>query len=332
VNVLITSASRKVALVRSFQQAFTKYGGEVIAVDASPLAAALYSADEYALVPRSDSPDFLDAMLELCTRKHIGLIVPTRDEELPLFARYRPTFAEQGVTVLVAAPEVIERCQDKRQFQEFCRAHGFNTPAPVDWATPGPEPLALFIKPRRGKGSAHAQRVDSLSALEALSSHADELVLQRFVAAPEYTVDLFSDFAGRVISVVPRERMLVVGGESFIARTVRIPEISEQSIKLAQALGLVGHNAIQCFFDGKLVQFIEVNARYGGGANLGFAAGANTPAFLADLLHGAELEPQIGAYQEDLVMLRFTDDVFLHQARGESMIVEKGWVELEGRK
>ena len=45
-NVLVTSASRKVGLVRAFKRATAAVGdGRVVAVDISPLAAALYEAD-----------------------------------------------------------------------------------------------------------------------------------------------------------------------------------------------------------------------------------------------------------------------------------------------
>ena len=83
-NVLITSASRKVSLVRSFQAALKRRGGgNVIAVDISSFAPALYFADQHFLVPRSTEPRFIPELLRLCKQERVGLLVPTQLLELP---------------------------------------------------------------------------------------------------------------------------------------------------------------------------------------------------------------------------------------------------------
>jgi hypothetical protein len=58
------------------------------------------------------------------------------------------------------------------------------------------------------------------------------------------------------------------------------------------------------------VKFIEVNPRFGGGAHLGFAAGAPTPLFLVKLLKGEILKPRIGKFKDNYFMLRYTEDMF----------------------
>ena len=124
-NVLITSASRKVLLVRSFKDAIRRLGsGRVIGADISPLAAALYEADDARIIPRSDDPAFVEALLRLCEAEGIGLVVPTRDEELPVLARERERFAAAGTVVLVSAPDAVETCRDKARFVAAV-AHGW---------------------------------------------------------------------------------------------------------------------------------------------------------------------------------------------------------------
>ena len=128
-NVLITSASRKVGLVRAFQSALARRGGGlVVAVDTSPLAPALYLADRHFLVPPSTDPHFVDHIVELCHHESIGLIVPTRDEELPIFAAARSRLEQRGRRVLVPSSETVRICQDKLAFVEICRAHQLETP------------------------------------------------------------------------------------------------------------------------------------------------------------------------------------------------------------
>jgi len=312
-NVLITSASRKVSLVRAFQKALAgEGGGKVIAVDTSPYAAALYVADDHYLVPPSREPEFLGALLTLCRQHDISLIVPTRDEELPLFAENKGRFTSAGVSVTVPDPDAVRACQDKREFVDFCRANGFSTPATYA-RTDVPEKFPLFVKPRRGKGGQQATRVDSGDELALFLRRMPDAIIQEFVQAPEYTIDLFADFSTTVISVVPRERIRVVAGESFVSRTRKDPLLIQEAVRLSTALRLTGHNTIQCFYEDPLVRFIEVNPRFGGGANLGFAAGAPTPRFLVKLLKGERVEPRIGVFKDRYTMLRYTEDLFLDE-------------------
>ena len=145
-------------------------------------------------------------------------------------------------------------------------------------------------------------------------------IIQELCKNKEYTIDLFADFEGNIISVVPRQRMLTFSGETFIGKTYSNKILIDQSIELAKALKLIGHNTIQCFFDGdKKTKFIEVNPRYGGGANLGFEAGANTPLFLIQLIEGKKVKSEIGKFKNSFIMLRYTEDFFLDEKTTKSV-------------
>jgi carbamoyl-phosphate synthase large subunit len=112
-----------------------------------------------------------------------------------------------------------------------------------------------------------------------------------------------------------------VAGESYTGRTLNNKRLINSAVHLAEKLGLIGHNTLQCFFNGKAVKYIEVNPRFGGGANLGFHSGANTPEMLVKLCLGETLQPQIGKFEDDLVMLRYTRDTFFKvQRRGKKHI------------
>jgi len=316
-NVLITSASRKVGLVRAFGRAAAAVGGQVIAADVSPLAPALYEADRAEIVPRSDAPGFVDAILDLCERAGVGLLVPTRDEELPVFARARETFAGRGIMVLVPEPDVVEVCQDKATFATACAAAGLETPRVV--TDPTTADLPLFIRPRIGKGGQGARAVRSVAALAAAREDLGASAFaQELVESPEFTVDLFVDPRDRTpISCVARERLLVVAGESYLARTVRDDRLRDDTVRLAAALRLTGHVTVQAFRRDDRTLFIEVNPRYGGGANLGFAAGMSTPEFALRIALGETVEARLDDHEVGLVMMRYTEDRF---ARDEDLL------------
>jgi len=312
VNILITSASRKVGLVRALQSALARHGGgRVIAVDTSPFSAALYVADRYHLVHPSTEPTFLPQLAQLCKREQVDVVIPTRDEELPIFAAVHARWQQDGIRVIVPAAETVRICQDKLAFLEFCRAHQFETPRTYRQDEWRKAKFPVFVKPRFGKGTQGARRVNNEAELHEAVRDPSNWLIQEFVSSPEYTIDLFADFGGRVLSAVPRLRQLIVAGESYVSRTFAESQLIEASTRLATELRLVGPNTIQCFWDGGQAMFTEVNPRFGGAAALGIAAGADTPAMLLRLLEGEAVSPQLGEFQSDLVMLRFTDDLFL---------------------
>jgi carbamoyl-phosphate synthase large subunit len=313
-NVLIASASRKVLLVRAFKEASARVGGgRVIAADINPLAAALYEADDARIIPRSDDPGFTDALLRICEADRVGLVVPTRDEELPILARQRERFAEAGTVVLVSTPEAVEACQDKVRFVAAVGAAGLETPAVYPDAAATRYPA--FVKPRRGKGGRGATRVANATELAAtLEGLGEEAIVQAFIDAPEFTIDVFIDFDGRPISCVPRERIAVVGGESVVGRTVRDPELATAAVHLCTAIGLVGHLTVQAFRTAPAVSFVEINPRYGGAANLGFEAGAPTPEYALRAARGERVEPRLDGYEVGLMMFRHAADIFVRDA------------------
>ena len=312
-NVLITSASRKVPLVRAFTTATAMLGGRVIAADVNPLAAALYEAHDARIVPHSDDPDFVDALIELCAIEAIGLVVPTRDDELPVLARARERFAAEGTLVLVSPPQAVDSCQDKALFADVVAAAELDTPrAFARWNEVA---FPAFVKPRWGKGGAGISRVPHAGALAAaLEKAGPDAIIQELVEAPEYTIDTFLDLDGRAITCVPRERITVVDGESVVSRTVHDPMLVDATLRLCAAIGLVGQVTVQAFRTPDRILFIEVNPRYGGAASLSIAAGAPTPALAIRLARGDRLVPQLYAYDVGMIMLRSATDRFLHDS------------------
>lgn len=307
-NVLITSASRKVWLIQAFREAL-EGRGQVIAADITLQAAAMHLADQRIVVPRSDDPGFINSMLTICSERDVGLLVPTRDDELPVFAEAAPRFNEIDVRVHVPDPAALDICVDKTRFHAFCVEQGH--PVAERIVHPTEAHLPLFVRPRRGKGSVGSFRVDDAVRLRQVLDRSEDVILNRLIDAPEFTIDVFLTRDGRPVSSVPRERVQVVSGESYIGRTVDDDRLQESAAELCADLRLTGHNTVQAFrWQGGLA-FIEVNPRLGGGAALGFAAGAPTPRWLVQEVFDEPLHPEPGTYVPDLVMLRYTQDVFV---------------------
>lgn len=315
INILITSVSRKVWLAKTFKDALRNEGidGKVVSLDIDPLSAGLYVSDKHYLVPSSSARNFISTVLEICKKENIKLLIPTRDGELLLFAENKEKFEKQGTCVMVSNPEIIEICNDKYKFYQFLAEN--NIPTPKTYL---PHQInfsyvhyPLFVKSRYGSGSKSVFKVENEEELRFFINYVPNPVIQEFANGKEYTIDLLTDFNGKVLTVVPRERIETFCGESYKGKTIKDIKMIEYTKNLAEKLGTIGHITIQCIKNGAGIKFIEVNPRFGGGAILGIKSGANTPLLILRLINGKRLKSQIGEFKENLIMLRYTKDLFI---------------------
>lgn len=316
INVLITSVSKKVWLVETFKNALAQaegVSGKVVSADSDPLSAGFYKSDKYCIVPYSDEPDFIPEILSICKKEKIRLIVPTRDGELLVFAKNKSRFKEQGIEVMVSDPEIIGICNDKYRFYEFMQENNILIPktmllSRIDFCS---LKYPLMVKEREGSGSKALYKVENEQELKFSSTRISCPVIQEFLEGKEYTVDLLADFNGRVLTVVPRERVETVAGESYKSRTINNSKLINCAKNVAETLGVIGHITLQFIESGGLLKIIEINPRFGGAAILGIKAGCNTPLLLLKLVGGEKIEPQIGNFKDGLIMLRYTNDLFI---------------------
>ena len=183
-NILITSASRKVSLVKYFQGALKQEGGvKVITVDTGPLCAALFQSDLSYLIPRDSEPSFMPTILKLCKKYEIKLLIPTRDEELKIFAKNKEKFEEVGTKVMVAKPEVIEICSDKLKFTRFCERNDIPVPKTYTKKEINESLLGfpLFIKERYGKGSRNTFKIKNKKELEFFLGYVKNPIVQEYI-------------------------------------------------------------------------------------------------------------------------------------------------------
>jgi carbamoyl-phosphate synthase large subunit len=315
INVLVTAASRRVPLVRAFKRAVGAAGGRVVVTDVEPLSPAVHMADAAYRVPLSNAPGYLERIQEVCWLERIGLVVPTIDDELPLFGDAVRTLEPLGVRVAVSPAETSRVCNDKFALCERLRSRGI--PSARSWL-PGNLPKELefpvFVKPRHGRGSVQAFGVQNQRELDFFLGYVKEPVVQEFLVGPEYTIDLLCGFDRTPLSVVPRERLLIRAGVSDRGRTVADPALLRLATDCAAALEFVGPINIQCRVVGGTPVVFEINPRFSGGIPLTIAAGADFPRMLVELARGQKVAPSIGRFTTDLWMTNYEEAIFLDRA------------------
>ena len=316
-NILITSAGRRVSLLRHFQEQLKKSipDAKVFAAELSPdLSPACQAAEESFALPRVSNPTYPNILFERCQALGIGMLIPTIDTELLVLAEHRDQFLDAGIHVIVPEVEFIKKCRDKRLIHTFFIEHDIAVPDYVDKHNPS---FPLFIKPYDGSCSKDIYLIQDASMLQPSLLENEKLLFLEAIDTSvyeEFTLDLYYNLKSQLRCVVPRKRLEIRAGEVSKGLTVKNDLCTYVWKRMEHIQGLVGCITVQLFRhrDTGEVYGIEINPRFGGGYPLSYLAGANFPGWLIAECFNNEEIPFFDQWEDNLLMLRYDDEIIVH--------------------
>ncbi len=319
-RILFSCVGRRVELVQAFRAAAERLGRPItlFGADTTATAPALSCVDHPLLLPPISSDAYLPRLLELCGQHRIDALIPTIDTDLAALSAARDDFAGVGCTCLIADARVIDICRDKVATFKFLAEAGIDTPQtylPDQMPASGDLRFPYFIKPRYGSASMWVHKLDDEAELRYHLQKVRDPIVQEFVDGVEHTLDVYVGLSGRPQCVVPRARWQVRGGEVSKGVVVKDLEVMEAGRRVVEALGgsVRGLVTLQCIVTrDRRIRFIEINPRFGGGAPLGIAAGADYPGWLIQELGGESPAIAFDGFRHGTCMLRYDWSVFMH--------------------
>ena len=298
-GVLITSLSKKVPLITQVKEAAkkVKHFEEVHGLDMNPECIGKYFVDKFWTGKPLEELSRRD-ILAYCKEHQIGTIIPTRDGELPFFAKEKSYFLDEGILVLISPPESVTICEDKYLFYEkLCY-----------WGLPSIPTYLNFGEVAEGR---HV--VKERYGTKTRSMGVTEPIYQPFISGQEYSIDLYRTREGKVLGPVTRQRNFIVSGESQISTTCIRPEIERLCVHLANKLDLYGPCVFQGIEqeDGEFL-FLECNPRFGGASSLSIAAGLDTFTYFFKEALGQSLENEpFHRESHPLRLIRYPKDLYV---------------------
>ncbi len=317
-RILFTGVGRRIELLQAFRSAALVLNKElkIYGADMAGTAPALAYCDYTRKVVAMKDPGYIQNLIDICLADHIDLLIPTIDTDLLVLSENKAKFEAIGTRVMISEPDKIRICRDKNNTSQFFVECGLHAPMPVnDWKE-YKAGYPAFIKPKDGSSSINAYRVDSADELEVYAGQVEDYIVQPFVDGREYTIDVFCDWHGRLVSVVPRERVQVRAGEVLKTKICMDATMVEEAEALCQAFKPCGPMTVQLIRDKDGVDwFIEINPRFGGGAPLSMKAGARSAEAILKLMDG-----EVADCQQDIadgaVYSRFDQSVCIEEGKG----------------
>ena len=315
-NILITSAGKRVALVRAFKSALNKFfpDGKVYTTDMNPnMAPAGYVSDKCFKVPRVTDDSYIDTLLGVCTRHNIGMVVPTIDTELRILADNKEIFAAKDCAIIISDRQFIDKCRDKRETERFFTESSVTIPRRIDIDNPV---FPIFAKPYDGSLSKDIYLIKSTEDITPEIRNNPKLLFMEYIDKSKYkefTIDMYYGRDHRLKMAVPRERIEIRAGEINKGRTYRGNLVEYIKDRFDKIDGCIGCICMQVFHntDDNSVVGIEINPRFGGGYPLTHAAGGDFPQLLIKEYFLDEKVEYSDNWTDNMIMLCYDDAVFI---------------------
>lgn len=311
-NILFCSAGRRVELLKAFRKSLNA-DDRIVAADLSNIAPALYVADAHYLVPRIDSPDYIEKIVDICAKEHIDVITTLIDPEIEILAKNRLVFDKMGITVLAPYERTAALCFDKYEmYKELVR---LGIPTVDTWdgyedamvaINYGKLEFPVFVKPRTGSGSVGARKAENAQALAELCSKDKSLIVQKLMDGVDMDADVYIDtISHKAVSAFSKRKLETKIGGASKTISFKDEKLFDFIRKIVDAFEFNGPVDMDFFYNDGTYYLSEVNPRFGGAYLHAYGAGVDFVKLIKNNVNGIENKPRFGNYEEGIVMMMY---------------------------
>lgn len=316
-NILCCNVGRRGRLMIDFRKSLNGVG-QVIATDNWSVAPAIFLADNYYLVPKISDPNYIDTVLQICKQESIKAVFTFIDPEIEVLAANKDRFTENGILLMCPSKQSAHLCFDKYEMYKYLTKNGVETVQTyADYESfyvsyqNGEIKFPVFIKPRTGSGSVGAHKIETLEELQAyIHENAYDYIIQEFMAGGDCDADVYVDYYSKeVVSIFSKRKIETRIGGASKTISFKDPRLFDFIKKIIPLFDFSGALDMDFFYrDGKYY-LSEINPRFGGAYLHAYGAGVDFVKLIVNNMNGKKNIPDIGNYDEDVLMLMYDDVV-----------------------
>ena len=294
----------------------------------------LQMCDMYYPVPRADSPDYVDSLLDVCQKEHVEVLLPVMSAEIEKLSKNKERFKRIGTIVSVSELKQLKIANNKLALLDYLEKENFPFPQhmminsfdDIDKAITELGSPCVF-KMNEGSGSRGMRIIDPTKSRldvflhekpnsvyttvkdfkEMLSeSEIPPMHAMEYLPGREYTVDILAN-QGKVLYSLCRRGLNIQSSIILDGIVEYKPEITEMCSKVVSKLGLHGNIGfdIKEREDGTPI-IIECNPRITAGVSEFTASGVNLLYFCIKM-HLDEVVPHIEPQYGVVMRRRYTE-------------------------
>ncbi|MBI3372709.1 MAG: ATP-grasp domain-containing protein [Betaproteobacteria bacterium] len=281
--------------------------------------------------PSEGSEVLLERLAGIHADKHIDLLIPCLDSELPQMVSTAPRLAAMGIRTFLPDAQALAR-RSKDRLSELCEAAGvacpeikpvtsanfFRTCQADGWSFPmvvkGPFYDARIVRSAE-EGAAAFRSIAAEWGLPVLA--------QRFVAGEEYNLTGVADNNGILLGeVMMKKRALTAKGKAWAGIAIFDENLADAARRLVAALHWKGPLEVEMMRDaGGSYHLIEINPRFPSWIYLSQGVGRNLPALLTELALGRPA-PALPAPRPGTMFIRYALETIVPLCDFETMMMD----------
>lgn len=316
-NILFCSVGRRARLLMDFRESMNGCG-KIVATDLSPVAPALFFADETYLVPRITAPDYFERVFEICEKSKVKAITTLIDPEIELLAKHREDLLSQGILPLCPADWTAHLCFDKFEMFRHLHAKGVRTVLTYNSLETFKEGLSkgeisfpVFMKPISGSGSVGIGRCDTMEQVEE-KWHDGKFtyIIQELMTGGDCDADVYVDcISHKPVAVFSKKKIESRIGGASKTISYKDPKLFAFVDEVCSVLELNGPCDMDFFIKDGEYYLSEINPRFGGAYLHAYGAGVDFIKLILNNIDGKQNQSIIGQYDDDVIMMMYDDIV-----------------------
>ncbi len=317
-NILFCSVGRRGRLLQDFRKSINDRG-HLVVTDMSPVAPAMFFADEAYLVPRISDPSYFDTILDICNKSEIKAITTLIDPEIEILSSHREDLLARGILPLCPAHWTARLCFDKYEMFKYLKSKGVRTVLTYNSMESFREGLGcgeiafpVFVKPISGSGSVGAGRANNMEELEAKWNDGQhQYIIQELMTGGDCDADVYVDCISRKpVAVFSKKKIETRIGGASKTISFKDPKLFDFVAEVCSVLELYGPCDVDLFFKDGEYYLSEINPRFGGAYLHAYGAGVDFVELIINNINGIENKSIIGQYDDDIIMMMYDDVVF----------------------
>lgn len=316
-NLLFCSVGRRGRLLHNVKETLGKTG-LIIGTDNKSTAPALQFCDKQYVVPRIDSPDYIDTILEICKLNNVKAVTTLIDPEIEILSENADKFKEIGVLPLCPVGKTALYCFNKYELFKYLTKKGIRTPLTYhDWddfkqgLSEGKISFPVFMKPICGSGSVGAHKVDTLEQAEHdWFSGEHDYIVQELMTGGDCDADVYVDtISHKAVAAFSKRKIETRIGGASKTISFKDPKLFKFIEDICNVFEFNGPLDMDFFIKDGEYYLSEVNPRFGGAYLHAYGAGVDFIKLIVNNIHGIENPVNLGDYDDDILMLMYDDVV-----------------------
>lgn len=316
-NILFCSVGRRAKLLMNFRESMEGCG-KLIATDMSPVAPALFFADETYLVPRITDPNYYQIVIDICKKNQVKAITTLIDPEIEILAKHRDDLIQRGIIPLCPADWTAHLCFNKYEMFKYLLSKSVRTVLTYntlesfkEGINNGEISFPVFMKPISGSGSIGIGKCNSMQEVEEKWNDGKfTYIIQELMTGGDCDADVYVDcFSHNPVAIFSKKKIESrIGGAS---KTISYKDDKLFSFveEVCSVLELNGPCDMDFFIKDGEYYLSEINPRFGGAYLHAYGAGVDFIKLILNNIDGKENHSIIGQYDEDIIMMMYDDVV-----------------------